>query len=110
MIEFEDATIEFSCGGSPWDCDSELAWLDGETLPASQELDLRAIDAAGPSRSSRAGGVAFDAADVDRYLGVVERRVRGQTATGACSVALRWIRLKAMKDEGTTGEQTERDR
>ena len=66
---------------------------------ARADADRRQARCRSPPRGSTAVGVA--AADRDRYLGVIERRVRsGRTGS-------RWMlfSLAAMKDHGTQGER-----
>jgi CBS domain-containing protein len=76
---------------------SELIWLDGKERPA-RELLLRELIPMARSGLER-GGV--DAADVERYLGVVEERVRSKQ-TGS-----QWFHLSlaAMQGKGTEAER-----
>jgi CBS domain-containing protein/gamma-glutamylcysteine synthetase len=76
---------------------AHFTWLDGEEIPALQLITERLLPIADQGLS--AAGV--DAADRERYLGILERRVRsGRTGS-------RWLlfSLAAMKDEGTLGER-----
>jgi len=76
---------------------AQFTWLDGEEIPALQLIAERLLPVA--AQGLDAAGV--EAADRDRYLGVIERRVMsGRTGS-------RWLMfsLAAMKDEGTLGER-----
>jgi CBS domain-containing protein len=95
-MTFEEATINFHAAGR-MGLHSELTWLDGETLPAQVLLRERLIPLAREGLASR----GVDSTDVDRYLGVLERRILSKK-TGS-----QWLvdSLKAMKDHGTVGER-----
>jgi CBS domain-containing protein len=95
-MTFEDATINFHAAGR-MGLASELAWLDGETLPAQELILERLIPLAHAGLGSR----GVDSTDIDRYLGVLERRILSKQ-TGS-----QWLvdSLKAMKDDGTVGER-----
>ncbi|CAN90207.1 hypothetical protein sce0051 [Sorangium cellulosum So ce56] len=74
-MPFEDAKANFFAAARHG-LKAQLTWLGGRSLPAP-ELILSHLLPAARAGLSAAG---IDAADVDRYLGVVEERVRcGQT-------------------------------
>jgi CBS domain-containing protein len=75
---------------------AQFLWLDGEEIPA-QKLITRLL----PIADQGLADAGVDAADRERYLGVLERRVKtGRTGS-------RWLlySLDAMRDEGTLGER-----
>lgn len=95
-LAFDDAKMNF-LSAARHGLAAQLTWLDGDAVPAQHLLRERLLPLA------REGLLAakVDQGDVDRYLGVVDARVR----TG--STGSRWI-LKshqAMKDHGTAGER-----
>jgi len=95
-LSFDDAKMNF-LSAARHGLAAQLTWFDGEAVPAQHLLRDRLIPMA------REGLLAakLDRGDVDRYLGVLDARVRAG-ATGS-----RWI-LKsqlAMKDHGTQGER-----
>ena len=76
---------------------AKLTWLDGTELAA----DALALDVLLPLAASGLDAVGVDSADRERYLGVVERRVRsGHTGS-------RWVMtsLNAMRNQGTAGQR-----
>ena len=76
---------------------AHFTWLDGEEISALQLITERLL----PIADEGLAAAGVDAADRERYLGVLERRVRsGRTGS-------RWLlfSLAAMKDEGTLGER-----
>ncbi|MCH2161387.1 MAG: glutamate-cysteine ligase family protein [Phycisphaerales bacterium] len=83
-IAFEDVHQNFLAAAREG-LDSQLHWFDGQTEPAG-ELLLETII---PMARTGLESAQIDPADIDRYLGVVEQRVRkAQTGAG-------WI-LKAI--------------
>ncbi|MFQ5746353.1 MAG: glutamate-cysteine ligase family protein [Gemmatimonadota bacterium] len=107
-IEFDDVRTNF-VAAARLGLDAHLAWLGGETRTAADLIRERLLPRAPPPRGARppppprrgleAGGI--DRSDVDRYLGVIEDRVRSRQ-TGA-----RWLlgSLAAMKDAGSLEER-----
>jgi CBS domain-containing protein/gamma-glutamylcysteine synthetase len=76
---------------------AKLTWLDGTELAA----DALALDVLLPLAAEGLEAVGVDNTDRDRYLGVVERRVRsGHTGS-------RWVltSLNAMRNQGTAGQR-----
>jgi CBS domain-containing protein len=76
---------------------STQVWLDGEEHPAA----ALTIDVLLPLAARGLAAQGVDAADVDKYLGVVERRVRnGHTGS-------RWVlnSLAGMRNQGTAGQR-----
>ena len=95
-IPFEQARTNFVAAARQG-LSSTQVWLDGEEYPAATlTLDILLPLAA---RGLESQGV--DAADVDRYLTVIERRVHsGHTGS-------RWIlsSLNAMRNQGSAGQR-----
>ncbi|HEY8561111.1 MAG TPA: CBS domain-containing protein [Pyrinomonadaceae bacterium] len=76
-MSFDDAKTNFF-GTARYGLRSQIAWLDGKNYPA-QKLILEEL----LPRARRGLGTAqIDRADIDRYLGILEARVR-QEKTGA---------------------------
>jgi CBS domain-containing protein len=76
---------------------AKLTWLDGEELAA----EVLALDVLLPLADEGLTSVGVDAEDRERYLGVVERRVRsGYTGS-------RWVlsSLNGMRNQGTAGQR-----
>jgi CBS domain-containing protein/gamma-glutamylcysteine synthetase len=96
VIEFEDAKMNFNAAARIG-LGAQFAWFDGETLPAANLICDRLLPMARDGLQRR----GIDAADVDRYLGVVDRRVGGYR-TGA-----QWMvnSLAGMRGRGTMGER-----
>ena len=76
---------------------AQFTWLDGKVYPARELLLDRLI----PDAREGLATAGIDQADIDRYLGVIERRVEAGV-TGAD-----WLlgSLGSMKDKGTAGER-----
>jgi CBS domain-containing protein/gamma-glutamylcysteine synthetase len=95
-IDFADAKANF-LAAARHGLKAGFRWLDGRTISARRLVLEEALPLA------RAGLVAADvgAVDIDRYLGVIERRVESGT-TGA-----RWVMrsLTGMKSQGTRAER-----
>jgi CBS domain-containing protein/gamma-glutamylcysteine synthetase len=74
-----------------------MYWLDGEEVPAQKLVLDRLLPAAEAGLRKQ----NVDEADIERYLGIVEKRVRSGR-TGA-----RWLQssLHKMKDKGSAGER-----
>jgi len=95
-MSFDDAKLNF-LSAARHGLAAQLQWFDGETLPAQALLRDKLIPLA--REGLLASGV--DQGDVDRYMGILDARVRSGT-TGS-----RWI-LKShfnLKDHGTAGER-----
>jgi CBS domain-containing protein len=76
---------------------AKLTWLDGTEVAA----DALVLDVLLPLADEGLATVGVDAADRERYLGVVERRTRsGYTGS-------RWVltSLNAMRNQGTAGQR-----
>ncbi|UCF68360.1 MAG: CBS domain-containing protein [Acidobacteriota bacterium] len=95
-MEFAEAVENFHAAAR-LGLSAEFHWRDGETYPA-RDLTLREL--LPMARQGLADG-HIAAEDIDRYLGIVEERVRSRN-TGS-----RWIlsSLAGMKEKGTTGER-----
>ena len=76
---------------------AQFTWLDGEEIAALPLIADRLL----PIANEGLAAAGVEAADRERYLGILERRVRsGRTGS-------RWLlfSLAAMKEEGTLGER-----
>jgi CBS domain-containing protein len=96
VMEFEHAQLNFVAAARQG-LSATLVWLEGVEMPASQLILERLLPtaAAGLDRA----GIAPE--DRDRYLGVIEQRVRtGRTGS-------RWMlqSLASMRDHGTPAER-----
>ena len=96
VTEFEHAKMNFVAAARNG-LGAHFTWLEGEELPAQTLLAERLV----PLAAEGLDLVGVDAKDRDRYLSVIDRRVRSGR-TGA-----RWMlfSLAAMKDHGTQGER-----
>ena len=96
VMEFEDAAANFMAA-SRQGLSAELTWLEGKTSPAG-ELILESLLPLARKGLARRNIVA---ADIDRFLGVIEERVESKM-TGS-----QWVltSLAGMKDHGTPGER-----
>ncbi len=96
VMEFEDAQVNFLTAAR-YGLGSEFRWFDGREISA-RDLLLNELLPAARTGLER-GGV--DAADIERYIGVVEQRIRTKQ-TGA-----EWAHrsLAALKGKGSTGER-----
>lgn len=96
LMSFDDALANFRAAAR-FGMNAQLTWLGGDPCPAPELVERELLPAArlGLAR------MKVDAADIDRYLGVVEERVRVRQC-GA-----RWIlgSLVRMREHGTPGEQ-----
>jgi CBS domain-containing protein len=95
-IAFDDAKQNFF-GAARQGLGAQFTWLDGYSAPAQPLILERLLPMAREGLLS----VKTSTADVDRYLGIVEERVRtGMTGS-------RWIlrSLAAMQEHGTEGER-----
>jgi CBS domain-containing protein len=93
LMEFDDVQQDFLIAARHG-LDAQLHWLDGETHPARELLTTKVI----PMASAGLLASGIDPDDVDRYMGVIDARVRSGN-TGAF-----WI-LKSM-----SGAETEESR
>lgn len=95
-LDFEDALSNFTAAARNG-LSSEFTWLDGEETPARDLLCKKLLPMA---RSGLERG-NIDGNDIDRYLGVIDKRVRSKQ-TGA-----QWFHesLSEMKGRGTEGER-----
>ena len=96
LMEFEDAHANFTAAARNG-LAAELVWFGGAEVSAS-DLLLKELIPMAREGLERSG---IDAADIDRFIGVVERRVRSKQ-TGS-----QWIHcsLAAMRGKGTEGER-----
>ncbi len=96
VMEFEHARANFTTGAR-YGLGAPMIWLDGEEMSAPHLVLDHLLPLA--EAGLRSGGV--DDADRERYLGVIERRVR-TGRTGA-----RWLlfSLAQMKGHGTAAER-----
>jgi CBS domain-containing protein len=95
-MSFDEAKLNF-LSAARLGCATEMHWFDGLTMPAHALLRERLIPLA--REGLRAARV--DEGDVERYLGVVERRV----ATGATGSRWALRSLAAFDGRGTEGER-----
>lgn len=77
VMQFADAKSNFNTAAT-LGLRAQFVWLEGETLPAQTLICDRLV----PLAEEALKGQGLDAADVDRLLGIVDRRVR-QGITGA---------------------------
>ncbi|MDQ7005864.1 MAG: CBS domain-containing protein [Acidobacteriota bacterium] len=76
---------------------AQFTWFDGKVYPARELL----LDRLVPDARRGLAAAGIDPADIDRYLGTIERRVKaGVTGAG-------WLlrSLGSMKEKGTAGER-----
>ncbi len=95
-IEFEQAKLNF-VAAARLGLGANMTWLEGKELPTPALIADHLLPIA--AEGLDAAGIA--PADRDKYLGVIERRVRsGRTGS-------RWLMfsLAGMKDHGTQGER-----
>jgi CBS domain-containing protein len=95
-MSFDDAKMNF-LAASRIGLGAQFQWLDGRALPAQQLILEQLLPMA------REGLLAhkIDAGDADRYLGVVEERVR----TGRTGAAWQFKSHEAIRGHGTQGER-----
>lgn len=96
VIEFEDAKMNFTAAAR-LGLGAQFAWFNGETVPATNLICDRLL----PQAREGLDRAGIDAADAERYLGVIERRVTS-FRTGA-----QWAvqSLAEMRGRGTLGER-----
>ncbi len=96
VIEFADAKMNFTAAARQG-LGAHLTWFHGETLPAIGLICDRLLPLAADALKRR----GVDAADVDRLLGIIERRV-GSHRTGS-----QWLvqSLAMMRGQGNRSEQ-----
>ena len=95
-IDFADAKANF-LASARHGLKAGFRWLDGRTVGARRLI----LDEALPLARSGLAAIDVTPGDIDRYLGVIERRVESGT-TGA-----RWVSrsLAGMRGEGTKAER-----
>lgn len=97
-IEFDEAKSNFHAAAR-FGLDAQLTWLGGEVLPTRDLIGSRLIPLA-------RGGLLESgvlSADVDRYLGVIEERVKsGRTGSQWMLSSFAEMRKGATKDEALT--------
>ena len=96
VMEFEHAQLNFVAAARQG-LTANMVWLEGVEMPASQLILERLL----PTAAAGLDRVGIDPADRDRYLGVIEQRVRtGRTGS-------RWMlqSLASMRDHGTPAER-----
>ncbi len=76
-LSFDDAKINFF-GTARYGLKSQIAWIDGKTYPAQRLI----LDELLPRARRGLETARIDAADIDKYLGILEERVM-QEKTGA---------------------------
>jgi len=95
-FEFDDAKANF-LAATREGLRAQFRWFDRASVPA-QELVLATLL---PEAASGLEAAGIDAADIERYLGVIESRVsRGQTGS-----VWQLQSLAAMKNRGSKGER-----
>ncbi len=95
-MPFEQARANF-VGAARQGLSSTQVWLDGVEHPAV----ALTLDVLVPTAAEGLAAMGVDDTDVERYLGVIERRVRsGRTGS-------RWalVSLAAMQHQGTSGQR-----
>lgn len=96
VMHFGDAKTNFH-SAAQHGLRAQFHWIDGETMPAQTLICDRLIPMAADALRAR----GIDAADVDRYLGLLDQRVR-RGVTGA-----EWV-LRSLNQMGTLGTLGER--
>lgn len=99
VMDFADAKGNFLAAARRG-LNAEFHWLGGETITASDLITQRLIPLA--EKGLRSSGI--NAADVDRYLGIIDKRVN----KGVTGSSWTMQSLAAMKKEG--GSRSERSR
>ncbi|MEO8083843.1 MAG: CBS domain-containing protein [Ardenticatenales bacterium] len=97
-IAFADAKANFF-QAAQHGLNAQLAWLDGETLPAADLVRERLVPLA--ASGLRAAGIDGD--DIDRYLGIIERRAA--TGQNGARWQLRSLDALDAAGHGTPGER-----
>ncbi len=95
-MEFEHAKHNFVAAARQG-LSAHFTWLDGEEIPAQQLIVERLLPIA--HAGLEAAGV--EKTDRDRYLGILEKRVR----TGRTGSKWRLVALAARKEQGAGGER-----
>jgi len=97
-MQFDDAKLNFHAAAR-FGLDSQLTWLGGEVLP-TRDLIRRLLIPLAREGLFEAGVLA---ADVDRYLGVIDERVKsGRTGSQWQLSSFSDMRKEATKDEALT--------
>jgi CBS domain-containing protein len=95
-MSFDDAAVSFHAAAR-YGLRAELNWLGGETVIAHELILERLLPLAREGLASR----GIRSGDVERYLDVIERRVRTRKTGSEWLVAS----LSEMKGQGTAGER-----
>jgi CBS domain-containing protein len=96
IASFDSARANFVSGAREG-LASSMTWIDDQEYPAAALM----LDTLLPVAESGLGSMGVDAADIQRYLGVIERRVKsGQTGN-------RWqiSSMRSMKPKGGLGQR-----
>ena len=96
VMEFEHAKLNFLAAARQG-LGAQFVWLEGEEIPAPHLILDRLLPLAAEGLDRR----GIDPDDRDRYLGIIERRVRsGRTGS-------RWLlqSMAGMRDQGSSGER-----
>ena len=94
VMAFEDARGNFFAAARHG-LKAQLTWIGGETIEAPRLI----LDRLLPEAREGLRGAGIDAADIDRYLGVLEERVRrGQTGAQWALSSLSALEGKATED------------
>ncbi|HSO73998.1 MAG TPA: CBS domain-containing protein [Blastocatellia bacterium] len=97
-IQFDDAKSNFHAAAR-FGLDAQLMWLDGEVLPACDLICRRLL----PLAREGLLEAGIRPADVDRYLGVIDERVKsGRTGSQWMLSSFSDMRKEATKDEALT--------
>lgn len=96
VMSFDDAKSSFFAAARHG-LSAQLSWIGGRTFPASELI----LDELLPSARAGLAAAGIDSGDIDRYLGVLEERVKAQT-TGS-----QWTlkSLENMSDDGTQDQR-----
>ena len=87
LMEFDDAKANFFAAARHGMA-AQLTWVDGKTYPAPMLI----CDELLPLARNGLADAGIDSADIDRYMGILDDRVRsGQT--GASWATRSWVRL-----------------
>ncbi len=96
ILDFDSAKTNF-VAAARHGLSAQFEWINNQTIPAHELLQKELI----PLARHGLEASNIDAADIDRYLGIIEQRVKADT-TGA-----RWMlrSATALKDQGSQGER-----
>ena len=96
LIAFDDAKANFFLAAQ-YGMNAQFTWFGGETVPAHQLVSDRLLPLA--EEGLKQGGV--DAADIEKYLGIIEKRGK----TGRTGSNWQLESLAKMDHRGTIGER-----